>query len=59
MMVYICRSCPSSAGLITATDEVTKVTDTRDLLILAAWRLGVPAVLVTTAAALTYHRTKA
>ena len=47
------------AGLIAATAEMAEVNDARGLLIMAAWRLGVPAALVTVAAALTHHRAKA
>jgi hypothetical protein len=47
-----------SAGLIAVTGEVADVNDTRGLLILAAWRLGVPAAVVAVAAALTHRRAK-
>jgi hypothetical protein len=46
------------AGLITAVSAVTEVTDMRGLLIFAAWRIGLPALLVALAAVLTHRRAK-
>ncbi|MBU2663329.1 hypothetical protein KOI35_07380 [Actinoplanes bogorensis] len=45
-----------SAGLIVATVEVAEIDDTRGLLILAAWRIGLPAALVAVAALLLRRR---
>ena len=44
------------AGLITAAAEVAETSDTRGLLIMAAWRLGLPSVLVAVGAVLVHRR---
>ncbi|MFF5076111.1 hypothetical protein ACFY36_03605 [Actinoplanes sp. NPDC000266] len=47
-----------SAGLITATEEVAAASDPRSLMIVAAWRVGVPAALIVAGAALIHRRVK-
>ncbi|MEV4349218.1 hypothetical protein AB0J83_32580 [Actinoplanes sp. NPDC049596] len=44
------------AGLVAVTDDVVTANDPRSLLILAGWRLGLPAALVAVGALLTHRR---
>lgn len=54
--VLLAAGLALAAGLITAALEVAEVSDTRGLLILAAWHVGLPAVLVAVAGTLTRRR---
>jgi hypothetical protein len=55
--VLLASGLALSAGLIVATVEVTEIDDMRGLLILAAWRILLPAVVVAVAAFLLHRRT--